>query len=196
MNTITRARSHAQLKRYGITRLRQEWADTTQVEFEVGLTWYDEAHAWCVRLAFKHGMTTEQVAVIAASLSPRLPWHRAIDLTERILDGEDISAFALGRRVRKAEQVLAGLDPWTVASGPKVTAFAHNLVGDYSWATIDKWSFDQVSGRDYNGQGAHFLERVGIYNMYSECFETVAREASLETAVMQAILWVHTRGVA
>jgi len=75
-----------------------------------------------------------------------------------------------------------------------VTSFYHNLMGEYDWVTIDKWSFDQVSGRDYNGKGAHFLERVGIYNMYSECFEVVAREAGLKPAVMQAILWVHTRG--
>lgn len=194
--TAIKPRSFGQLRRQGISRLREEWANTTEVEFEVGFTWYDEAHAWCVRLAFKHGMTTEQVACIAAVLSPRLPWHRAIDLTERLLDGEDISSLALGRSVRKAEQVLAGLDPWTVVSGNKETAFAHNLTGDYKWTTIDTHSFGQVSGRDYNGGGAHFLERVGVYRMYSECFEVVARENGMEPAVLQAILWVHTRGSA
>ncbi len=194
--TALKPRSFGQLRRQGITRLRQEWADTTQVEFEVGLTWYDEAHAWVVRLAFEHGMTTDQVAVIAAVLSPRLPWHRAIDLTERLLDGEDISSLALGRSVRKAEQVLAGLDPWTVVSGNKETAFAHNLVGDYSWPTIDTHSFNQVSGREYNDGGAHFLERAGVYNMYADAFKVVARENGLTPAVFQAILWVHQRGSA
>jgi len=88
VTTTTRARSHAQLKRHGIRRLRQEWHETTEVEFEVGLDWYDQANSWVARLAKQHGKTIEQVAAIAACLSPRLPWHRAIDLTERILNGE------------------------------------------------------------------------------------------------------------
>ena len=196
MSTALKARSFGQLKRHGIDRLRSEWAEVDDATLQAGFDWYDEAHAWCVQLAFKHGKTTDQVAAIAAVLSPRLPWHRAISLTERLLDGEDISNLALGRSVRKANEVLAGLDPWTVVSGPKETAFAHNLAGDLSWATIDTWSFQQVSGREYNDGGNHFLERAGVYNMYASCFEQVARENGIETGVMQAILWIHTRGKA
>lgn len=194
--TSTRNRSFAQLKRHGIERLRQEWAETTQVEFEVGIDWYPEAGRWVDQLAIQHGKTREQVAVIAASLSPRLPWHRAILLTEMILDGQDIRPLALGRQVRKAEQVMAGVNPFQVLSGPKVTSFGHNLLGEYDWLTIDVHSFGQVSNKDYNDDGAHFLERVGVYEMYSDCFRFVAAENGLQGAPFQAVLWVHDRGSA
>jgi len=194
--TAIKARGFAQLKRYGIKRLREEWANVTADEIDAGMDWYPEAHRWVQNLAEHHNKTVAQVAAIAAVLSPRLPWHRAIMLTEHILMGIDIRDKALGRQVRKAEQVLAGVDPYTVVSGPKVTSFFHNLMGEYDWITIDKWAFDQVSGRDYNDNGAHFLERVGVYEMYAECFRIVARENGLEGATLQAILWIHTRGSA
>jgi hypothetical protein len=191
MRTATRNRSHAQLKRHGIKRLRELWAEVTEDEFDEGFYWYDRANVWVVELAVRHSLSIDQVAGIASSLSPRLPWHRAIVLTERLLNGEDISNEVLGRSARKAREILAGLDPWTVVSGPKTTSFAHNLTGDYSWVTIDTHSFQQVSGRDYNNGGHHLLERVGMYEVYSECFRIVAREAGLEPAVFQAILWIH-----
>jgi hypothetical protein len=194
MSTAIKPRSFGQLRRQGIARLREEWAEVDEDTLEAGIDWYDQANSWVAALAKKHGKTVPQVAGIAAVLSPRLPWHRAIMLTERLLDGEDISSLALGRQARKANEIMAGLDPYMVVSGPKVTSFFHNLMGEYDWVTIDTWSFNQASGRDYNDGGAHFLERNGVYEMYSTCFRAVARDAGLEPAVMQAILWIHARG--
>lgn len=187
-------RAFGQLKRYGTQRLRREWANAPSQAITVGADWYPTEHAWVVRLAFKHGHTSEQVAAIAASLSPRMAWHRTKVLTELILEGHDISGMALGRPVRKAEEVLAGLDPATVVSGNKVTSFFHNLLGEYDWVTIDTHSFGQVSGRDYSNGGAHFLERNGVYLAYTECFRTVARDVGLEPATLQSILWVAKKG--
>jgi hypothetical protein len=197
--TATKTRSHGQLKRYGVRRLREEWANTTSIEYEVGLTWYDEAHEWVHDLSVKHDRTEPQVAAIAASLSPRLPWHRAVSYTERMLDGEDISGLVLGRGLRKANEVLAGINPFQVLSGLKTTSFCHNLLGEYDWITIDTHSYHQVSGRNYNDtgpRGAHFLERAGVYEAYSDCFRQIGRDNSLQGAVIQAILWVHKRGAA
>lgn len=194
MTTAIKPRSFGQLKRQGVRRLREEWADADEQSLTIGADWYPTEHAWTMHLASKHDHTTEQVAAIAASLSPRVTWHRAKVLTELILEGHDISGMALGRPVRKAEQVLAGLDPRTVVSGHKVTSFYHNLLGEYEWVTIDTHSFGQVSGRDYNDGGAHFLERSGVYLAYTECFRTVARDVGLQPATLQAILWVAKRG--
>lgn len=195
--TATKTRSHGQLKRHGVRRLREEWANTTSIEYETGLTWYDEANEWVHDLSVSHDKTEPQVAAIAASLSPRLPWHRAISLTEMVLEGKDISSLALGRGVRKADEVLAGVDPYQVVSGLKTTSFFHNLLGEYEWVTIDTHSYHQVSGRDYNNpgkMGSHFLERVGVYEAYADCFRQVGRDNALQGAVVQAILWVHERG--
>ena len=116
-----------------------------------------------------------------------------------MLDGEDISSLVLGRGMRKAREVLAGVDPYQAVSGMKTTSFFHNLLGEYDWITIDTHSYNQVSGRDYNNpgkMGAHFLERVGVYEAYSCCFRQVGRDNALQGATVQAILWVHHRGAA
>jgi len=189
-------RSLAQLRRRGRERLEKEWLATYPSEREDGLGWYDAAGSWVKHLARMHNLTEECVAGIAATLSPRLPWSRAIKLTELMLDGEDISSLALGRQVRKAQNIRSGLDAEVVVSGMKVTAFYHNLLGEYQWVTIDKWSFDQVSGRDYNAGDNHMLERAGVYDMYAKSFRDVGRDVGLEPAVLQAILWIHTRGKA
>ena len=183
-------RSFGQLKRQGVVRLRREWANAPIEAINIGIDWYARERAWVQRLADHHGLTLEQVAGIAAVLSPRLSWGRAKQLTEEILRGEDITGKALGRNVRKAQEILAGLDPATVVSGPKATSFYHNLLGDLEWVTIDTRSFDQVSGRDYNDKGAKFLERFGVYEAYAESFRRVAREVGLKPAEFQAALWV------
>ncbi|RLB68523.1 MAG: hypothetical protein DRH08_00620 [Deltaproteobacteria bacterium] len=196
MTTALTTASLGQLRRQGVRRLRAEWALVTPEEQAVGVTWYDEAHVWVVRLAFKHGITTPEVAGIAATLSPRLPWHRAIAMTEAMLDGHDIRGQGLRKQVDKAQAILDGGDPYKLVSGVKVTSFFHNLMGEYSWVTIDKWAFDQVSGRDYNTGDHHMLERRGVYETYADCFRVVAFEQGLEPAVAQAVLWISTRGKA
>lgn len=194
MTTALTTASLGQMRRQGTQRLRAEWDLVTADEKAVGVTWYPEAHAWCVRLAFKHGMTTPEVAGIAATLSPRLPWHRAIALTEMMLDGQDITRQGLRKQISKAQAIMDGGDPYKLVSGVKVTSFFHNLMGEYGWVTIDKWSFDQVSGRDYNAGDYRMLERAGVYKMYADCFREQAQQVGLEPATTQATLWIATRG--
>ncbi len=185
------ARSFGQLRRQGVRRLRMEWANAPWQAIAFGADWYRREREWAQDLADEHGLTLEQVAGVAAVLSPRLRWERTKALTTALVSGEDISGATLGRNTRKAEEILAGLDPYTVVSGPKATSFFHNLLGDESYVTIDTRSFGQVSGRkDYSDKGAKFLERWGVYEMYADCFRTVAREVGMTPAEFQASLWV------
>ena len=192
MTVALKSRSFGQLKRQGVRRLRDEWANASSQALIDGIEWYPREVAWVEALASTHTKTPEQVAAIAASLSPRVAWTRAKVLTELVLEGHDISKMALGRGVRKANEILAGVPPEMVVSGPKVTSYYHNLLGHFEWVTIDTHSFGQVSGRDYNN--SRLLERNGVYLMYTECFRTVARDVGLEPAPFQAVLWVSVRG--
>ncbi len=182
-------RSFGQLRRHAVSRLRQEWTSAPTERVSYGIDWYRREYRWVAGLASDTGYTHEQVAAVAAVLSPRTKWSRAKQLTELALYGNDITGMALGRSVRKVEMILAGVDPAQVVSGPKVTSFWHNLCGELDWVTIDTHSFAQASGRDYNDKGAKFLERWGVYDTYADAFRQVAREVGLKPAELQAALW-------
>jgi len=189
MSRSMNKRSFGQLRRQAVSRLRQEWTSTPSERIARGIDWYQREYRWVANLAEDTGYNHEQVAAIAAVLSPRTRWDRAKSLTVLAVYGNDITGMALGRSVRKVEMILAGVDPAQVVSGPKVTSFWHNLCGDLDWVTIDTHAFTQASGRDYNDGGAHFLDRWGVYGTYSEAFRTVAREVGLLPAEFQAALW-------
>ena len=186
-------RGHATRHRHGAKRLRALWAAATPEDLDAGMTWYPDMNEWCIRLSVIHGVSVDQVAALAAIYSPRKQWDVAKAVTERMLNGDPPSTF--GRDMRKAERIMAGEDPMMVVSGNKVTSFYHNLLLHLRWVTIDTWAFGQVTGKEYSKNGNHhLLERAGIYETYSMCFRTVARDVGLEPATLQAVLWVAARG--
>ena len=193
MGALT-AHEHAQLRLDGASRLRTEWAGVTPEMFDEGMAWYAEMSEWAQGLATAHSLTFEQVAGVAATLSPRINWQLAQRATEEMLRG-DQPRGPFPRQVVKARRILDGANVSDVISGQKVTAFWRNIMGDLDSATIDTWSSEQVSGLDYTAdKGSKFLERKGVYETFSGSFRDVATEIGVEAAQLQAILWVKVRG--
>jgi len=189
MSQSLNRRSLLMLRRHGEQRLRVAWERLPQHEEPEGIDWYPNEHAWISRLARRYNMPVSNVAAVCAVLSPRTPWERNKLLTEMAVDGTPIRPYTLGLNADKANRIITGEDPDRVVSGNKTRSFWRNLAGDYRPVTIDTHSGTLVTGRDYNADGAHFLERKGVYQIYERAFQNVAAEVGLEPAIFQAVLW-------
>lgn len=182
-------RSAAMLRRHGERRLTDAWNTVKHGDLD-GLEWYPNAHRWCVEKADRYGYTPTQVAGIVAALSPRTGWGRNLYLAEEAMKGVDMTTLTLSRNASKAMRIAQGENPDDVVSGNKTRSFWRNLSGDFNPVTLDTHSGSLASGRDYNADGAHFLERKGVYAVYEQAHQNVAWRIGMQPAVFQAVLWV------
>jgi hypothetical protein len=169
-----------------------------------GLSWYsdavDEIESAAERI---DGVSAHVLAGVVAVLSPLTPWDRNLSVIHSLRDAvaqdypEEWVFELLSRHTvynsnaRKALRYLRTGDESEI-SGPKVSAFAENLRGNFDEITIDSWMFRIVNRFELSSASP-------TDNALRACRRAVRMCATLHgvaPAEAQAIIWVHARRAA
>lgn len=185
-------------------RLVRAYERTTDTERAAGIAWYRRANDVVHALATDYGVDVPTVARVIAVLSPNNRWQSNLLGAETALRFHGLGyapQSAFGRcgtynvNVTKAWRIMDG-DP-SALSGPKVTAFAANLMGDTDYLTLDSWAVRIAIGwtRARNFRDGSGVQSPGRYrSAIDRGYRMAAARVGLPVAHLQAILWVHVRG--
>lgn len=174
-----------------------------------GREWYGRARVLAEELDPRD---IERAAAVIAVLSPRMHWHKNVELARyayrhQCEDGMaclDVLADWPGLKSngRKALGILAGADPEDVVSGPKVRAFWRTICDpiDPRAVVVDRHALDVACGRVLDDETrGRILGRAGAYDTVCDLYRRAARilskeyGVSLSPAVVQATTWVYWR---
>jgi hypothetical protein len=204
--TLGMARKHEE---GGAMRLAQ-FADrhVTEVDIVAGLSWYQQARAYCYRLSRRYGIGISTASAVVAALSPKLGWGinqiAADKLIESVMlgysgirsvDGSAIPGYNTQKYLAVA---ILKTDDVSLLSGDKVRAFYHNIrYPDSPRVTVDGHAANIWLG----AAGCESNSSIGI--KHSAAY-AIIESAYVEYAFMagytlpmeaQAILWCSLRRV-
>jgi len=168
-------------------------------------SWYQESRRVAQALAGEYGVSLSTVAGVIAALSPRVHWADNVKGAETVLHraaypdvfgpggeleglGRGVPGF--GANIAKAERIAAGEAPLRVLGGDKVRAFYRAIMGDSDAAVVDMWMLRAI------GEPAHAKLTTRQYAAVAEALRAAAREAGIDTADFQAVVWTYVRGSA
>lgn len=163
-----------------------------------GIAWYGDALALAQELDPNN---VRRAVGIIAVLSPMTSWPQNVAKARAVYAGG--MPWGLGDSVSKAMRIFNGENADDVVSGPKVSSFFHNILGDNARVTIDRHAIDCAYGRimtDRERANAVKTTRArdgyGILrNAYSRVAEIISEETAqtITGAQMQAIVWTYWR---
>jgi hypothetical protein len=162
------------------------WNTANETNREDGAQWYPTAYQICTSMAFDYGYELDQVVAVMAHLSPRCSWEKNIEKTGAVLAGHS-PIGTLGSSMTNALRALTGgVEPLGTLRGPKVKAFAANILGDPEPVTIDVWA-TRVAGLD--------SDRISKsqYEAIAHCYRLAARRVGVTPPTMQATTWIVAR---
>lgn len=175
----------------------------TADELRAGMTWYNEAHNWCVKQANGREHLIRRNAGIVAALSPLTGWARnkraAMSLISargrvKVVKGKP-NGIGLGNNVLKAIAIYNGAHPLDVLGGDKVRSFYSTILdprGDFD-PVIDRHAFDIAVGEVTDDKARSALSRKGVYAEFASAYREAADIVGIGAAQMQAITWVSWR---
>lgn len=186
-------------------RYEQAYLD---LDSPTGKYWYQIQNLVLADMAIEFNVPIKLVAEVVAVLSPSLRWPMNIPSARRIFEAiaSGANIFDLvelfktisGYNVNKVKAVLmivTGSDVWF--SGPKVTAFAKNLINPFSVvATIDRHMlrlalFDFTMTDDDLSK----YSKPDIIEYFAAPLRELANELGLYVAELQAYLWVASQEI-
>lgn len=168
---------------------------------QLGQGWYESANvsvravARAIDKDLGHHLV-ESTATVMAILSPQMRWEDTLldayaVLREELGAERGYKYMAIGRNVELSRRFLRGD---YVPRGPKVTAFAKNLIDPWAWGpvTLDG-RMARLLGVDPNSISKG-KEAVPRYRALSSAFERVAQnEALANPQSLQAGIWMLDR---
>lgn len=187
-----------------LKRLYGLYASATVDELRAGRAWYDEARAYACELSERFDVPHEVAAGVLACLSPNSKWERnKLDATAVLqgvaygLETGDMSAAYHATKVStyNPNKVKA----WTIAeygnaadvvSGPKVTAFYQNILGDSSELTLDSHAYNAWCGRRATGSDLPGIP-AGLRRQAIADYRCAANVKGETVSAFQAIIWVR-----
>lgn len=156
-------------------------------------------------IAADTGVPFRTVAAAMAILSPGPQYAVNVADTRRMCqwaglgaNGEPPTVSTYGANREKCAAMLRSWavarersEPASYVSGPKVTAFYRNIIGDLSHVTLDRHAVRPLSkaGKD---MPANKAERARMEDAYRRA----AAKVGLEPAAFQAAVWCAVRGAA
>lgn len=173
-----------------VNRILRAWDQASETVREEGAQWYPSNGATLAGIAADNMLEVDTVTAIAAHLSPRTQWSRAIAATATLCAGV-IPTGMLRQPVNAAIAALNSDDPLATLKGPKVRAFAANLLGDHDAVTVDVWAARVALGPRDNQDKV--ITRAGVYNALAHCYRIAAARVGVTPATMQAATWIVAR---
>jgi hypothetical protein len=162
-----------------------------------GVSWYQNAREFVFELhtAYSGRYSVEQIASVVAVTSPSLRWsankRATVEFIRAHAAGTPVAEWAykirIGENMHKSERILNG--DLSALSGPKVTAFYANILGDESHVTVDLWHTHAATGEHRQPRAA---ERAPITEATRRC----ALAMGWTPAACQAVIWTVVRGSA
>lgn len=160
--------------------------------FAEGAEWYPSAWRECLRMSRAYDVTPRRVAAMVATLSPRARWQTNLAAADAMLR-DAASGRGFGERygvlpanVAKATRVYDSARYSEMVTGPKVSPFYRNIIGDVDIVTVD------TIMAKASGLGADVTPRVRVAIVGAVVL--LAREYGLTPRDMQAAVWVAYRG--
>lgn len=170
-----------------VRRLIRLYHETTELERAQGMTWYASERDWIEALADCYEAERHHVIAAYAALSPRLRVSQNRRALVDLLGGQRRS----GVFSRSQEMASAALIHGSRAlSGPKVKRFSCNLGGCRVCVTLDIWAARAAS---------YPVSKLGTetgYRQLERAYQAAAKRLGIHPVVLQATLWIHTRGKA
>lgn len=148
-----------------------------------GMAWYSDAHM----IAREAGNIHTGAAIIAA-LSPRMPWHRNIELARVAFNDVRMFRGALGNSIRKVNAILDGGNPLELLKTPKTRSFYDNIVNPLTSmeVTVDVHAI-HVAGIDKDSVN------LGEYRAIADAYREAARYVGISALDLQAVTWLTYR---
>lgn len=175
-----------------MANIRTSFDAATLEERSAGLHWYDSARELAGYLGARYWVAPTVAAAVIAAHSANASWSVNVARAHAQLAGYPVG---LGAAIRMSAAAMA--DPENALDyviGPKLHPFACNIAGDLSVVATDRWaqragfnSFDDALCR-------RLIERKGVRDTLILAYQKTAADVGLEPAVLQAIVWVQTRG--
>lgn len=174
------------------------WFDkATPADVEDGATWYHDAQVFALEQAKAFDFDVELVATVIAHLSPRLHWSRNKKQATAMLAGEPLVG-TMGSGIKNCTRAFNasanGDSPLATLNGPKVKAFAANILGDQDKVTVDVWCAKAALGKDAPYE--LLLGRKGVYDALAHCYRIAAAKRGVSPSTCQAVTWILIRGKA
>ncbi len=191
-------------RQVSIHRLYRLYERATAGERYTGRTWYRDAQLDITDLAVAYKTTTDITAGVVAALSPNTRWVGNLEDADRVLsialapystaDYQEcrVSTYNLNKfkAFSIAELAWNGSgDVLDILSGPKVTAFYRNLIGDSSALTLDSHAYNAFCG--FRATGSDLPGMRAQLTRDARAAYTQASVVKGETvSAFQAIIWV------
>lgn len=167
--------------------------------FSEGVAWYPDALAVCRSISRETGYSMERSAAVVAILSPRARWRTNVEAARNLLaDGAAIRVGARKRyrrrygvlpaQVQRAQIALEARKYSALVSGPKISAFYRNIIGDTDIVTVDTIMSKAAD------LGSNVTPKVRATIV--EAVYILAVEYGLTPRDMQAAVWCAFRGKA
>jgi hypothetical protein len=175
-------------------RIRASHDAATLEERSAGLGWYHSAQQLARYLADRYQTTVPVAAAVIAAHSQNAHWRVNVARAEAQLAGRPTG---LGRAIAMGARAIA--DPENALDyvvGPKIHPFACNIAGDLSVVATDRWAQRAGFGTRDDRVCDRLIERKGVRDTLILAYGKVAADVGLPPAVLQAIVWVQTRGSA
>lgn len=120
----------------GVNNILAVYNQATPEEKDYWGRWYHHAHSDVQELAKKYNIDFQVAAGVAAVLSPGCTWKVNLMGAERTIEGaEDGAIPCYNANIAKAREILAGADPVSKVTGPKVSVFLQSLLNP---SAVDK----------------------------------------------------------
>ena len=175
-----------------IDELNKLYLQATDDHIKHGMTWYNDAHHMCKRIAKHTNTDLYKVVGVLAALSPRNKWHRNIsDCVDVIRKGKKAKVCTFNANKNKALKILKANSPsevYAILNGRKVQSFYNNILKPFKsdTVTVDVWAMRSV--------GLDRAPNKTLYNGVETSYKTLAALKGIKAHELQAILWGVIRG--
>jgi hypothetical protein len=160
-------------------------------DLAAGRAWYESAKAECQSIADEFGLSLRRVIWIVAVLSPRLNWAWNVSAARAIITGATSTPKGcFGANVSKARAIRDASEAEfdAILRGPKVRAFAANILGDPNTVTIDTWAWRIWACDLFTTPNS-----IRNHDEIAADYRAAAAEIGLAPNQFQAATWVAAR---
>lgn len=192
------------------TRIVSLYKNADEWMVNEGRHWYPTVGDNAYVLAHETGFTVETVAAVIAAFSPQTRWVDNMNDAANLLHGRPNRLGVMGTNYDRAYRVLNSLDPvdalrWGSKTGkpggPKMFAFANNILGSNAEVTIDVWAIRAATGLvwrngDDTDQAAKVINWTGAYDKIANAYRLAAKWLGVAVTAVQATVWIAVRGKA
>lgn len=157
-------------------------------EIEQGMTWYEDARSFCLRLSKDYKVSIDQAVSVVAHLSPRNRWERNKIDAENLISSKDRSIVKVATFTRNRDMAIEVLsnkrDP--MPKGRKTGSFYQNILGYDHVVTVDSHAYCIAKGVRMVGPVINKLQYLSVERAYIEA----AQSLSIKPYQLQACTWV------